>query len=314
MPEVQPRPTMSGSFRLFELGGINVYVHWSWFVVALLEYQHRINEYAFPGWAIAEYLALFLIVLMHEFGHAFACRQVGGIANEIILWPLGGVAYVAPPARPGALFWAIAAGPLVNVVLVPVTVGAFLFAGSMGVQEANHDMYEFLFMLWVINLVLLIFNILPIYPLDGGQILQALLWFIVGRSMSLMIVSILGLIGAVVVMGGLAWLSERDWWWFLIIGVFVGLRAVAGFQQARLLAKLEVAPRHSDAACPACHAHPLKGPFWQCNVCGAQFDTFDFRGVCPNCHERFFRTTCTECMQVHHVDEWLDGNLLNNGR
>ena len=67
-----------------------------------------------------EYLALFVIVLLHEFGHALACRQVGGQADQIVLWPLGGVAYVAPPPRPGATLWSIAAGPLVNVVLVPV--------------------------------------------------------------------------------------------------------------------------------------------------------------------------------------------------
>ena len=48
------------------------------------------------------YLALFSIVLLHEFGHALACRQVGGKADQIVLWPLGGVAYVAPPPRPGA--------------------------------------------------------------------------------------------------------------------------------------------------------------------------------------------------------------------
>ena len=67
-----------------------------------------------------EYLALFLIVLMHEFGHALACRQVGGTANRIVLWPLGGVAYVNPPQRPGATLWSIVAGPLVNVVFLPI--------------------------------------------------------------------------------------------------------------------------------------------------------------------------------------------------
>ena len=71
-------------------------------------------------WPVLEYLALFVIVLVHEFGHALACRQVGGQANQIVLWPLGGVAYVAPPPRPGATLWSIAAGPLVNVVLAPV--------------------------------------------------------------------------------------------------------------------------------------------------------------------------------------------------
>ena len=72
-----------------------------------------------------ECLALFVIVLLHEFGHALACRQVGGQANQIVLWPLGGVAYVAPPPRPGPTLWSIAAGPLVNVALTPVLGGVW---------------------------------------------------------------------------------------------------------------------------------------------------------------------------------------------
>ena len=71
-------------------------------------------------WSVLECLALFLIVLIHEFGHQLACRQVGGKTHDIILWPLGGVAYVSPPQRPGAQLWSIAAGPLVNVVLFPM--------------------------------------------------------------------------------------------------------------------------------------------------------------------------------------------------
>src|SRR5450432_2706878 len=113
-------PTNKGSFRLFTLAGITVYVHWSWFLVAIYSIQYRTHEYPSPVWNVLEYLALFLIVLMHEFGHQLACRQVGGKTHDIVLWPLGGVAYVSPPPRPGAQLWSIAAGPLVNVILIPV--------------------------------------------------------------------------------------------------------------------------------------------------------------------------------------------------
>src|SRR5262245_5316336 len=124
--------TNSGSFRLFRFSGIDVFVHWSWFVVAVFEINFRRNHYASPAWNAAEYLALFGIVLLHEFGHALACRQVGGQANRIVLWPLGGVAFVSPPPRPGALLWSIAAGPLVNVILLPVTIMALVFASAAG--------------------------------------------------------------------------------------------------------------------------------------------------------------------------------------
>src|SRR3989442_10899250 len=86
-----------GSIRLFHLAGIDVFLHWSWFFVAALEISMRGRRYPSIAWNIAEYLTLFLIVTLHEFGHALACRQVGGTANRIMLWPLGGVAYVNPP-------------------------------------------------------------------------------------------------------------------------------------------------------------------------------------------------------------------------
>src|SRR5882672_6736533 len=88
-----------GGFKLFNLAGIDVFLHWTWILVAVFEINQN-HSYSSPVYSAMEYLALFVIVLMHEFGHAFACRSVGGIANRIILWPLGGVAYVQPPMRP----------------------------------------------------------------------------------------------------------------------------------------------------------------------------------------------------------------------
>ena len=89
----------TGSFRIFSFSGIDVFLHWSWFLVAVYEIQGRAGSYSSISWNVFEYLALFLIVTLHEFGHALACRQVGGVANRIVLWPLGGVAYVDPPPR-----------------------------------------------------------------------------------------------------------------------------------------------------------------------------------------------------------------------
>jgi Zn-dependent protease len=107
-----------GAIRLFRVAGIDVFLHWSWFVVAVFEINGRARTYSSFAFNVYEYFALFLIVLLHEYGHALACRQVGGAADRIVLWPLGGVAYVNPPPRPGATLWSIAAGPLVNVVLL----------------------------------------------------------------------------------------------------------------------------------------------------------------------------------------------------
>src|SRR4029079_19780535 len=118
-------------------------------------------------WSVLEYLTLFAIVMLHEFGHVLACRSVGGIAEQIVLWPLGGVAIVDPPARPGATLWSIAAGPLVNVALAPI-LGALTVLIPSAVAP---DIHAFLRSLTVINVGMLFFNLLPIFPLDGGQIL-----------------------------------------------------------------------------------------------------------------------------------------------
>src|SRR5579872_6521117 len=114
-----------GAIRLFRFAGIDLFLHWSWFLVAAYEIQDRSTAYSSVTWNVLEYLSLFVIVMLHEYGHALACRQVGGMSKQIVLWPLGGVAYVNPPPRPGAMLWSIAAGPLVNVALVPIlwTVG-----------------------------------------------------------------------------------------------------------------------------------------------------------------------------------------------
>ena len=89
-----------GSFFLFRFRGVGVFMHWSWLAVAFYEVVYRERHYSSLFWNAAEYLTLFGIVLLHEFGHALACQQVGGTANRIVLWPLGGVALVAPPPRP----------------------------------------------------------------------------------------------------------------------------------------------------------------------------------------------------------------------
>ena len=134
-------PTRNGAIRIFRLFGIDVFLHWSWFLIVLFDIQTRKQEYNSYVWNALETLSLFGIVLVHEFGHALACRQVGGKANQIILWPLGGVAYVSPPQRPGAMLWSIAAGPLVNVILLPILSIVAFFAGHAGWDISHPNLY-----------------------------------------------------------------------------------------------------------------------------------------------------------------------------
>jgi Zn-dependent protease len=295
-------PTRQGSLRLFRFGGIEVFLHWSWFVVALYEIQNRTHQYSSPVWNALEYLSLFLIVLLHEFGHSLACRQVGGKADQIVLWPLGGVAYVAPPQRPGAMLWSIAAGPLVNVVLAPILTVLMLLGRSWGWDEAIPNGYTLIRVIWQINLALLIFNLLPIYPLDGGQILRSLLWFVLGRARSLMAATIIGFIGV----AGLVLLALylRDIF-FGVICVFILLNCWRGLMQARILSRLAKLPRRSGYACPDCRQPPALGAFWRCGKCLNAFDTFQTQAVCPHCGAQFPVTQCLDCGSAHPFTEWL---------
>ena len=221
-----------GSVRLFRVAGIQVYLHWSWFLVAGYVVVNRQGLYSSLAWNLAEYLSLFLIVLLHEFGHSFACRQVGGTADRIVLWPLGGVAYVNAPARPKATLWSIAAGPLVNVLLIPLLMGTIYVAGAQGLLDRSPDLANFLRNLQLINFLLLVFNILPIYPLDGGQILHSLLWFPLGRSRSLFAATIVGFFGIAVLAGYAVWNQSL---WMGIMVFFLFSNCLSSFKHARAL-------------------------------------------------------------------------------
>ena len=100
--------------------GITVVIHWTFLLYAamrLLGERHPME----PIWFQAMFMGLlFATVLMHEFGHALSCKAVGGQALHIVLWPLGGIAFVQPPMNPWAWLVTTACGPLVNAILWPV--------------------------------------------------------------------------------------------------------------------------------------------------------------------------------------------------
>jgi Zn-dependent protease len=225
-------PAQEKSFRLFAFAGIQVYLHWSWLLVAVYAVMARSGRYSSLVWNVAEYVALFCIVLLHEFGHSLACRQVGGRADEIILWPFGGIAYLATPQRPGATLWSVAAGPLVNVVLAPVLFGVAWLAREQGLLAPYPDFDNFLADIQKVNLLLLAFNLLPVYPLDGGQILRSLLWYVTGPATSLLVASAIGFVG-IAGLGGLAIWSQSLWTGLMTFFLFSN--CLAAFNQARAM-------------------------------------------------------------------------------
>jgi Zn-dependent protease len=293
-----------GSIHLGRVAGVDLYLHWSWFVIAVIEIGSREGRYSSLVWSALEYLALFAIVLLHEFGHALACRQVGGTVDRIMLWPLGGVAFVNPPQRPGATLWSLAAGPLVNVALAPVFGGAYFAARTLGWAASSPDAYSLISAVFWIDVVLFVFNILPIYPLDGGQILRALLWFVIGRARSLYVATIIGFIGAAGLICLALWMHST---WSMFIAAYILLSCWGGFKNARALLRIERLPRRDGFACPSCGTHPPVGANWRCAGCKQTFDTFDSGAVCPHCGSQFPNTMCGECHKMHPIGEWSAG-------
>ncbi len=186
-------------------------------------------------WSLRWIGLLFGIVLLHEFGHCFGCRAVGGRADQILMWPLGGLAFCDPPRRPWPEFVTVACGPLVNVILagasyvillswlgldrMPVSLhpfdmwreNAYWFMGDSSVARLLADLF-------VVNYALLLFNVLLIfYPFDGGRLVQIILWVWIGYQRSMWIATTLGMIGAVGV--AVVGLVQRSFL-LVLIGVF----------------------------------------------------------------------------------------------
>lgn len=135
---------------------------------------------------------LFFSVLFHEFGHCFAARAVGGDAEEILMWPLGGLAFVSVPNTARAHFISTVWGPLVNVILCLATAPVILLRGYLPPLNPFNPFGAELFalplsnwLMWVgvafvVNWILLLFNLVPAFPMDAGRMLRCALWVRIG--------------------------------------------------------------------------------------------------------------------------------------
>jgi Zn-dependent protease len=194
----------SGSVPLFTAFGIRVRMHATLLMLIVLTLATA-GMHGGIGItnAMTFCIVLFGIILLHEFGHCFAARSVGGQANEILMWPLGGLAFADAPNRPWPQFVTAAGGPLVNVAICIVT---WVPIWLLSLQDSRFHWsplsgggLSVFYLRWIfsVSLGLLIFNLLPIFPLDGGRLLQALLWFKLKYYRATMITCIVGMIGSV---------------------------------------------------------------------------------------------------------------------
>lgn len=199
----------TGTVPLFVVFGIRVKAHASMFLIMALILLFGMSEGSRITDKVQGATFLFLVVLLHEFGHCFAARWVGGEADEIIMHPLGGLAMARPPRRPLPTFITVAGGPAVNVLICIIT-GVLLYIAwdyvpwnpLQYIRPKSSTWLEvgvYAYWFYTISFFLLLFNLLPIFPLDGGQMLQSILWPWVGYYKSMKFACITGMIGAVVV-------------------------------------------------------------------------------------------------------------------
>ena len=223
---------MTSSITLGRIAGIRIGIHWSWLVVFALitwslatavfpDQNPGLGDGTYYAMAIAAAVLFFTSLLLHELGHAFQARREGMEIDGITLWLFGGVAQfrgMFPTA--GAEFRIAIAGPLVSLALGAAFVGVAL--AISGVEEVD----GIAAWLGYINLALLVFNLLPALPLDGGRVLRSALWAARGDfSWATRVAAAIGrAFGALFIAGGLAMFffeSGTSGLWLAFLGWFL---------------------------------------------------------------------------------------------
>ncbi len=192
---------MGGSFKIGRFSGIDVRVHWTFLLLlaffAFLGYRTS-GTLAGALTPVAAIVALFVCVLLHEFGHSLVAQRLGLEVRSITLLPIGGVSNLETiPEKPSDEVKITLAGPVVNVVLAPIFFGVGLLLGAeprmptdlfMGIGSVG----QFFFYLGYLNVVLAVFNLIPAFPLDGGRVLRGLLATRLGALRATEIASMVG--------------------------------------------------------------------------------------------------------------------------
>ena len=166
---------MRWSFRIFTLAGIRIEMHVT-FPIMVAWFALTAHDSRGALLTVTELLLMFGCVLLHELGHALAARRYGIATREILLMPIGGVARLERmPEKPSQELVVALAGPGVNVILATILVAVLGVRGVTPEQafaRADQGLPEFLLLG---NLMMLVFNLIPAFPMDGGRVLRALL-------------------------------------------------------------------------------------------------------------------------------------------
>ena len=211
---------MFGTLTLGRPLGIKLAVHWSFWLLPLFVLFSNLGPLgvAGAGFKVASLIAVFGCVALHELGHAAAAKLFGIRTRDIVLYPLGGVASLERmPRNPWQEIVIALAGPAVNVVIAGMILPFFLLGGSIGSPEGAVAFRFFEQLMWA-NVVLVVFNMLPAFPMDGGRVLRAILALFLPRVQATSIAATVGT-GFAILFGIVGVLSGQ--FMLLIIALFL---------------------------------------------------------------------------------------------
>jgi len=252
-----------GSLKLATIAGIRVGVSTSWFLILfvfIFLFQEQFTDILGDSTlgfvtAVATAIGFFGSILLHELGHAVAARREGIAVTDIELFMFGGFTRMSRgAASPGQEFRIAAAGPLVTLLIALLGAGVSIAAfgwdafrnGATLQGDAPSDVFaQWLSFLVAMNLLLLVFNLVPAFPLDGGRIAQAAAWKVTGdRTKATRMAAILGQAFAVLLIGYGAYelltgVGTFSGLWWIVLGWLLGSSARAAMAQTAVTAKLE---------------------------------------------------------------------------
>jgi len=223
---------MKWSLYLGKISGIKIFIHWTFLILIgwiFLMHAQAGKNLSEGLWGVIFILALFACVVLHELGHALTAKRFKIITRDITLYPIGGVASLERlPEKPGQELLVALAGPAVNVV---IAAGLWIYIQSAGLMPdfsklKNADEIEnvpFVFNLFAANVALVIFNLIPAFPMDGGRVLRALLAFNMDRTKATRIAAAIGQLMAMI----FVFFGFFFNFWLVFIGLFVFLGASA---------------------------------------------------------------------------------------
>lgn len=194
---------MKGSLYLGQYTKVKVFVHWTFFILIgyILFLGISMGQQAEAiGWHILFILAVFLCILLHEFGHVITGQRFGFKTKDIIILPIGGMSrFEKLPDSPKEEFLISIAGPIVNLLIAAILflLTPYNLASFPSLANSELDSKNFLFLLLEVNLLLGAFNLIPAFPMDGGRVLRAFLSLFMSKVKATEIASIFGTVFAV---------------------------------------------------------------------------------------------------------------------